>query len=433
MKTLIPLSLSFAYFVLTAGCSENLKKANSHLEERVKELQDSNSRLSEKLQLTTDGKDKEIESLRINNEELKKKLGDYQNTTVELQGRIKKQAEQIRKQSEHFLHIANEKQTIRDFELFLEAESQLEPEFKSDKTLVQEAYRGIHDLIRKADLIEGYQYFLRKYGDKPLAQEQTRQASDRLCQIAYQIAEQQDTIPAFAAFEVAFHTADPALLDNAWRRAILLEEQTAREELKGQLVKLESDGLKNDFVPLLRRTFIEEIGNRLYREAVRARKEGDLITFKRKYGTILEGALFSDSNLRAQLELNRELKEILEDLQRDSEKMRALIRESNETVLAKYDAVNMLLTGLAKGESEQKASLEKLIEGQFQLTADYEKQKRYFEAIAELVRLQNTLIEQYKPDGWKEDLSLFLNFARLGLAVIPHARPAYMLLKGLKR
>jgi len=297
----------------------------------------------------------------------------------------------VYREAKIFFDLAEYKQTIKGYEMFLAGEYGI-PE------LQKEAIARIYALTEQADLVEGYREFLRKYPDAPEA----KHASDRLYTIAYAIAEEENTLLSYHAFLSTFQAAPEELRNLALQHAIVLEEQELDKELVSDPdAKLDA---------LHKQLLIEKLGRREYEEAIQAKNSGDHETFIRKYNTLLYSQLFKETEVRFDLlrdqELAKRLDEILEEirlLQQDVRQSQAMILE---TISRLHDEM------LAKRQADN----------------------AYFQQVIGLLETQQELLEGIEPPAnWDADKPAWMNYVYLGRDVLEVVVPASKLIRGLSK
>jgi hypothetical protein len=197
----------------------------------------------------------------------------------ELQNR-KKELDNISvNQAKSLFEIAKLHDSVKAYELFLQGTTKLSTSPQSKEviaSLQQQSIHRIYELTKQADLIEGYQYFLKNHQNAPEAKEVNR----RVYEIFYKISENKDTLPAYLAFISDFEGAPEDLRNKALDRAISLECQTLDTEYQ-KIVASVGDSYKSDPIVLniVKKSTINELGNRLFQGAVSARDSGDEVAF----------------------------------------------------------------------------------------------------------------------------------------------------------
>ena len=290
-----------------------------------------------------------------------------------------------------FFDLAEYKQTIKGYEMFLAGEYGI-PE------LQKEAIAQIYALTEEADLVEGYREFLRKYPDAP----QAKHASHRLYAIAYAIAEEENTLLSYHAFLSTFQAAPEELRNLALQHAITLEEQELDKELVSD-PDAKLDALHKELL-------IEKLGRRVYEEAIQARNSGDHETFIRKYNTLLHSQLFKETEVRFDLlrdqELSKRLAEILDEiriLQQDIRQSQAMILEE---ICRLHDEM------LAKRQSDN----------------------AYFQEMIGLLETQQEFLEGGEPPAnWDATKPAWINYVYLGRDVLEIVVPASKFIRRLSK
>lgn len=271
--------------------------------------------------------------------------------------------------------LARYKQTIHAYEMFLAAQYDI-PE------LNQEAIHQIYELTKLADLVEGYQYFLQKYPNTPEAQ----QASQRLYEIAYMIAEEENTLISYHGFLSTFKAAPLELREQAFTKAMNIEE--------GQLLHEIREDSQAQVDELYRQHLLEKLGRREYEEAIAAKNAGDHETFIQKYHTILYSQLFAQSEVRFDVLRDQELVKAVEEIKEQLRIIQHDIEKSRETLLGTI------------------GSLQKAIE------EGIKSDDKYMQEILVMLQQQRQILQgQPLPTEWDLNKSPWLNYMYLGVEV----------------
>ena len=237
-------------------------------------------------------------------------------------------------------------------------------------------------------MVEGYQYYLRNYKDTP----EVKDINRRIYEIFYKISEKQNTLPAYLSYMSEFKGAPEDLRDKALGKAVSLECQSLNEKYNEIASSVESRYKNDDFVlSLFKRGAIDEIGNELFEDAIKARDSGDEVTFSEKYNTVLECSLFENSNKRSDLRMYKDLEKGINHIQDALIEIRKDIAQSRAVILSKLDGID-----------------EKL-----------DQQGLYVQELTFVVEEQSQILEGLdKPFSWDEGEGVWDNFVRLGLVAL---------------
>ncbi len=269
--------------------------------------------------------------------------------------------------SRRLFEMAEYINTVRGYEMYLASEN-TQPELEN------RAVKKIYELVSKADLIEGYQYVLKKY---PEPEKEAKAAYERLCSIYYSIAEKQNTVQAYYDFITVFESVPENYRKKSLARLVRLEEQRILDELNSV------QGLHQ----LVKQSEIEKTGRLLYQEAIDAKNKGDYTTFEWKYSTILECDIFEGSEVRFDLQRDKELRKKLDEIQKQIESLRKDFRKSVSIFSAKID---------------------KLLKNQ-------NTQSRYAVHVRLIQGMQNEKISSDLPVIWDRNKGTWENYVNLGL------------------
>lgn len=287
--------------------------------------------------------------------------------------------------------LAKYKDTIKGYEMFLAGEYGI-PEFQHD------AISQIYALTERADLVEGYREFLRKYPDAPEAQK----ASDRLYTIAYAIAEEEHTLLSYHTFLSTFKAAPEALRNLALKHAMNIEEEDLAEELAND-PQAQLDALS-------RQMLVEKLGRRVHEEAIDAKNAGDHETFIRKYNTLLYSRLFEASEVRFDLLRDQELSTRLTEI---------------------LDEIHVLQQDVRQAQTMMLAEITKL---QTDMLAKEQADNAYFQEMIGLLHTQQELLEGMEPPAdWDTAQPAWMNYVYLGRDVLEVVIPATKIIKPLAK
>ena len=325
------------------------------------------------------------------------------NLTQELSDKKKEFRSFSTKQISDLFEMAKIHDSIKSYELFLKSVDALPTLSQGDDktdSLKRQAIHRIYELTRQADLIEGYQYYLRNYKDTP----EVKDVNRRIYEIFYKISEKQNTLPAYLLYVSEFKGAPEDLRDKALGKAVSLECQSLNEKYNEIATSLIESKYKNDEVisNLLRQGTIDRIGNELFEDAIEARESGDEVTFSEKFNAVFECSLFKDSNKRYEFRMNEDLRNELKRIQGDLTKIRKDIAQSRAVILSKLDGID-----------------EKL-----------DQQDLYVQKLTFVVEEQSKLLEGLdKPFSWDEGEGVWDNFVRLGLVALDVVQTAGVVLE----
>ncbi|BAS60127.1 hypothetical protein NIES2135_67640 (plasmid) [Leptolyngbya boryana NIES-2135] len=297
---------------------------------------------------------------------------------TDLEQKIAAKEEALRKQSEQLYSMAKQYNSINAYELFLQNGYSL-PDFKT------KAVSYIYDLTRKADLIEGYQYFLKRYPNAP----QAKEANHRLYEVVYKIAEKKNTLPAYTTFLSTFTAAPNDLRETALNNAVSLKCQELSQEYQKSISQKQNDETLRDFtVEVFREFTVDKIGRRIYEEAISNKDKGDNVSFSEDYNTILKCSLFNSSNTKFSLLRDAELSKEIENIENQLKQIRQDLAKSNELVLSQLSSI----------QSAQNF------------------QNNYVQEISMIVKEQSHILKQMQePLAWDANESAWQNFCRIGM------------------
>jgi hypothetical protein len=296
-----------------------------------------------------------------------------QNQNSALEQKLKSKDDELKSQASQLYGMAEQYNSINAYEIFLKSGSNLDD-------LKKKAVRHIYELTRKADLIEGYQYFLNRYPDAA----ESKDANYRLYEILYRVAQKKNTIPAYTTFLATFQAAPDDLRQTALGNAVSLKCQSLEQEYRKYISQRQGDEVFGQFT-------IDKIGRRIYEEAISSKDNGDNVSFLQNYNTILECNLFSGSNTRFGLLRDAELANVLKNIESELKQIRKDLARSNE----------LILNQLASIQTTQNA------------------QNDYIGEIRLIVREQSHILNQMqKPLSWDDSQSAWDNFCRIGINAV---------------
>lgn len=231
---------------------------------------------------------------------------------------------------------------------------------------------SIYKLITKIDAIEGYIDFINKYPYNP----NTIIATNRLYEIMYAIAEEENDIASYYGFLVEFPKAQVLLRNKAFINMQMLEVEKSTTEYNENKSGDEDHELK------------ERVARQLYVEAIRAKDVGDQYTFMRKYNTVLYSDLFKDTQAAF-------------DLFRDKE-LAKLIRELRDEIRQNTYAINRMTSAITNKLNDIQNNLSSL---QSTIASSQNDYSMYFERIIDIQSSQandwsNYVTNGIKPTGW---------------------------------
>jgi len=272
-----------------------------------------------------------------------------------------------KEQSRKLFEMAEYINTVRAYEMYLTSKN-VQPE------LATLAKKRIFELAGQADLIEGYQYVLKKY---PEMEKEAKTAYKRLCAIYYKIAEKQNTFQSYCAFLSLFETVPEDFREKSIACLVSLEEDRIMKELN---TVPETSAAE-------RQLAVEKCGRRLYQEAADAKNRGDYITFEWKYNTLLKCSIFEESEVRF-------------DLQRDKE------------LLKKLDEIQTQIKELDKNFQKSLRIFSSKIENLIKST---EEKSEYALHVRLVQDMQNRNINSQLPVIWDKDKDVWKNFVNIGI------------------
>ena len=290
-------------------------------------------------------------------------------------------------QAKYLLEIASFQNNIKAYEIFSSRINELSISTQNDqliKSYKDIAIHRIYELVKQADMIDGYRYFLSKY---PYTSE-GKEISRRMYEIFYKISEKKNTLSSYTAFLYDFQGAPEDLRDMALQKAIEMECQFFNSEYEKSISEIDNKYKEDPVIfRLFAKTTIDDFGKRLYQDAVKSRESNDDVTFMEKYNTVFECELFSDSDTRFELTMNKDLKNALKDIQHELKNIREDIAKSNSTILNKIGNIS----------------------------EEMNQQDLYVQEIEMILQEQNHLLTDInKPLNWDESESVWENYYRIG-------------------
>ncbi|MEM9888647.1 MAG: hypothetical protein AAF849_22310, partial [Bacteroidota bacterium] len=348
---------------------ENLKKQFELTQKEKKELLSQNSKLKKE----NDNLNQKLEF--IQNEE-KQILSQYQELKKEYDNLNKqpeftpnKEKEPFSQQTKNLFAIAELYNTIKGYEFFLANSAGL-------TSLENKAVSHIYDLTEKADLIEGYRYLLNKFPDSS----DVNKVIYRLYEIAYQVAEKDNSISSYNGFISNFEAAPMNLRKKALDQTVSLSCQSLNSEYEEQIKSIPDNELFSQFL-------IEKIGRGIYQEALNVENSNKSL-FLQKYYTILECNLFANSNTRFTLLRDSELTKLRTDIENQLNALGEDINQSKSLILQK----------ISEAETSQ------------------ELENNYIQEIRNIIQQQNQVLENsHKPSSWNDEENPWENYMRIGI------------------
>lgn len=355
---------------------------------KYSELNDKYEELNKQFELTQKEKKQllsENSKLKKENDKLNQKLELIQNEEKQILSQYKElnreydklkqnpefppNKELLSQQTKNIFAIAELYNSIKGYEFFLQNSTGL-------TSLENKAISHIYDLTKKADLIEGYRYFLNKYPDSP----DVKKVIYRLYEIAYQVAEKDRSISSINAFLSNFEAAPKNLRKKALDQAVSLSCQSLNSEYEEYIKSIPDDEFYSQFL-------IEKIGRRIYEEALNVENSNKSL-FLEKYYTILECNLFANSNTRFTLLRDSELTNLRTDIENQLNALGEDINKSKSLILQKIS------------EAEVSRELE----------------NHYIQEIRQIIQQQNQVLENsHKPSSWNDEESPWENYTRMGI------------------
>ena len=295
--------------------------------------------------------------------------------------------------------IAKLHNSINDYELFLKATSTVPVTYSEQR---KQAFHNIYTLVKQADLIDGYIYFLRNYStNSEVNYFDIIDANKRLYEISFEVANLEDTIPAYYEFISIFREAPDIYRNRAIDNVSSLECSVSYSELEDSLEDINNDSLLQEFT-------IEKIARGLYEDAVNAKNAGNEATFLGKYNTIMKCDLFKASNARFMLLRDSEMKKSLDEIKVELASIKQNLQRLTESTINNFAILNHGI------EAKDSAYLQK------------------FEIILE--QQQQLINIEEKPYNYDKKLTPWLNYLEFGsiiLDIMPQTRYILKILRAL--
>ena len=217
---------------------------------------------------------------------------------------------------------------------------------------------------------------MNKYPDSP----DVKKVNYRLYEIAYQVAEKNNSISSYNGFISNFEAAPKDLRKKALDQAVSLSCQSLNSEYEEQIKSTPEYELFSQFL-------IEKIGRRVYQEALNVKNSNQSV-FLQKYHTILECDLFANSNTRFILSRDSELTKLRTDIENQFYLLGEDINQSKSLILQK----------ISEAEASQ------------------ELENNYIQQIRQIIQQQNQVLENsHKPSSWNDQESPWENYMRIGI------------------
>ncbi len=384
-----------------------LKKVESELDASRKQFSDQSVELAQQKKAAEEAKSQLADASRKHGE-IK---AEQEAALSKARENAEKFAKQARKLAEAHLQFAEHQATPRAYLSYLAADYDA-------GDLKAKARGSLFKKVVDADLVQGYRQFADQFPGTPEAE----LASRRLCEIAYTIARNEDTLDSCAAFLRNFNAAPKEFRDGALDLAIKLEEARISKKINDDLgQQLTPDQRKNTFWEVNR---INEESTTLYIEAVAARKVGNEELFLIKYQTVQRAPLFAKSHGRFFISQNENLQKSIDEIISRLDKVSA-----DATAAAQFNAKRFaeVLTRLDLLEALQKQIAKKQVSDE---EAHRVMKDRQLEQIASLHYLRKLMAEQSLLIGSQKDS--WIEYVELGANVLPLLKPASTLVKGLR-
>ena len=298
--------------------------------------------------------------------------------------------------AETIYNIAKLHDSINDYELFLKVTSTVPLTYSKQRNQV---FHDIYALVKQADLVDGYVYFLKNYSTisevNPFLEVNPFDiidANKRLYEISFEVANIEGTIPAYYEFLFNFREAPDIFRDRAIDNVTSLECNVSYLKLEDSLSYINDNSLLKEFT-------IEKIARGLYEDAVNAKNAGNESIFLGKYNTIMKCDLFKASNARFMLLRDSEMKKSLNEIKVELANIRQNIQKLTELTIDNF------------------ATLNHKIETQ---------DSTYLQNFGIILEQQQQLINvEEKPYNYDKSLTPWLNFLEFGsiiLDIIPQTR-----------
>ena len=248
--------------------------------------------------------------------------------------------------------LTTENNTIKKYEEFLAKNYGI-------RELNKQAISNIYFLTVEADALVGYREFLKKYPKTPEAE----MATERIYEIMYAIAEEENEIAAYYGFLVEFPKSQRDLRDKAFINMQMLEVEMAGKQYNS-LKQSEYDfELK------------ERIARQLYIEAIRAKDMGDNYTFMRKYNTVLYSDLFKDTKTAFDLYRDKELAKLISQLIQEVRHVNYSVNKMQRALSYKLDQIdhnlNALRATVISSQNDYSPVLDKIYESNARFANDW--------------------------------------------------------------
>lgn len=248
--------------------------------------------------------------------------------------------------------LTSEINTINKYEEFLAKNYGI-------RDLNKQAISNIYFLTVDADALVGYREFLRKY---PKATE-AELATERIYEIMYAIAEEENEIEAYYGFLVEFPKSQRELRDKAYINMQMLEVEKA---------SMEYNNLKQSEYDF---ELKERIARQLYIEAIRAKDAGDNYTFMRKYNTVLYSDLFKDTKTAFDLYRDKELAKLISQLIQEVRHVNYSVNKMQRALAYKLDQIdnnlNSLRSTVISSQNDYSPILDKIYDSNARFANDW--------------------------------------------------------------
>lgn len=193
----------------------------------------------------------------------------------------------------------------------------------NNKKLNNQAIDYIYILTVKIDAIVGYDDFLQKYSNHSDA----GKVADRLYEILFAIAEEENTISSYYGFLVEFPKSQKLLREKAYINMQMLEVEKAIKKYY-ETNNVDDNELKESFA------------RQLYDEALRARDAGDKYIFLCKCNTLIYSGLLKDTKVSSNLFLDKEQMSSIKGLSNDIRLSSYDINDKISDLIDKIDQIN---------------------------------------------------------------------------------------------
>ena len=300
---------------------------------------------------------------------------------------------------EAIYRIAELHNSINDYELFLKATSTVPLTYSEPR---KQVFHNIYTLVKQADLVDGYIYFLKNYSTySEVNPFDIIDANQRLYEISFEVADIEGTIPAYYEFLSNFREAPNIFRNHAIDNVTSLECNVSYSKLEDSLSYINDDSLLREFT-------IEKIARGLYEDAVNAKNAGNESIFIGKYNTIMKCDLFKASNAKFMLLRDSEMKKSLDEIKVELTNIKQNVQKLTELTINNFATLNH------KIDAQDSAYLQK------------------FEIILE--QQQQLINIEEKPYNYDKSLTPWLNFLEFGsiiLDIIPQTRYILEILRAI--